>query len=121
MIGSGVSAMRQKLLTICFLFSNKMKHVWRKFLQWIQVDHNPLPWLDEVQWLNAYCRRKGKKVWIMRITLAETIYHCWNWRNVVCIDNHIDSNSIVNTIIETIIHRSWHRKRYREYTAHLMM
>ncbi|XP_058740856.1 uncharacterized protein LOC131613182 [Vicia villosa] len=99
----------------------KMKQIWRSILQWIQVEHQPLPWDDEVKWLTTYCGGKGKRVWIMRVAIAKTIYHCWKLRNAICFENHIDCENIVNNIIEAIIHRSWHCKRYREYTTQLMM
>ncbi|XP_058732853.1 uncharacterized protein LOC131604429 [Vicia villosa] len=100
-----------------FFVCEKLKMVWQAILQWIQVDHQPLSWDNEVLWLRNYYKGKGKRVWVMRIAIAETIYHCWNWRNAMCFDGNFDSNNIVNNIIEAIIHRSWQKKKYRGYTA----
>ncbi|XP_058769981.1 uncharacterized protein LOC131643698 [Vicia villosa] len=106
-----------------FFECSKLNQIWRDVLSWLCVDYLPSPWNVELQWLITYCSGKGKKAWIMKIAIAETIYHCWLFRNVVCFGNRIDRNTtdIVNNIIEAIIHRSWHSRRYREYTAHLML
>ncbi|XP_058780984.1 uncharacterized protein LOC131655065 [Vicia villosa] len=104
-----------------FFKCTKLKQVWMNILPWIQVDHVPLPWDRELQWLQTYCKEKGKRVWTMKVAIAETVYHCWSWRNAVCFNTQFDSDHIAHNIIDSIIHRCWLKKKYRDYTAQLMM
>lgn len=100
---------------------NDMDFIWAAVLRWIQVDHRPQQWHEELKWIVNFCRGRGKRVGIMKMAIAETIYNCWKYRNATSFGNTYDRNIVVNNIIDSIVYRSWHHRKYRDYVAQLMM
>lgn len=58
---------------------------------------------------------------IMKMAVAETIYHCWKYRNDTSFGHTYDRDLVVNNIKDCIVYRSWHYRKYREIVAQLMM
>ncbi|XP_058784045.1 uncharacterized protein LOC131658808 [Vicia villosa] len=94
--------------------------IWKQVLQWLQYDHQPLPWQGELQWIMQEIARKGSKAKLLKMAFTETLYVLWIRRNNV-IFNQSNSIDYVHTIIDAIVYRSWAYRKIREYTAHLLL
>lgn len=69
-----------------FFECEETKGIWKDVLTWIQIDHDPKSWQEEVPWLVREIKRKGKRAITIRLAIAETIYGIWWHRNETCFD-----------------------------------
>ncbi|XP_058734201.1 uncharacterized protein LOC131605930 [Vicia villosa] len=96
------------------------KEVWCQVLQWIDKDHRPLPWAEELKWVTKEVNKKGWKACLLRMAFFETVYGIWHRRNSIVFANSINTN-IVKSIIDNIVYRSWLYRKLRNHVALLMM
>ncbi|GAU47651.1 hypothetical protein TSUD_27760 [Trifolium subterraneum] len=66
---------------------SETKGVWRKILEWIQIDHNPLGWRQEVEWIFQQSKGKGGHAKILKLAFTESVYEIWRYRNDVRFGN----------------------------------
>ncbi|XP_058775510.1 uncharacterized protein LOC131649770 [Vicia villosa] len=104
-----------------FYSCNVMKFIWSDILKWINVDHVPLEWNQEICWLIQIAKGKGMKVNLLKMAAAETLYCCWKFRNDTCFGNPQIVDKVVHNIQEAIIHRGWNYRKYRDLIAKLLM
>ncbi|XP_058727182.1 uncharacterized protein LOC131598616 [Vicia villosa] len=97
--------------------------VWKEILQWLQVRHTPRNWLEEIKWLTSSSRGKGFVQSMLKISIAETVYALWSYRNTNIFDrNNVDNiNSVVRRIIDMIVQRGWMKPKHRSKLAVLML
>lgn len=48
----------------------KLKTIWKRVLAWIQVNHDPKDWLDEMKWITMHSKGKGWRVVILKLAVA---------------------------------------------------
>ncbi|XP_058776141.1 uncharacterized protein LOC131650448 [Vicia villosa] len=98
-----------------------MNDIWANVLKWLNISHSPQSWNLESIWLIRCCKGKGVKDGIFKMVVAETIYHCWKWRNDTCFDKGYNSDKVVHSIKEATIHRGWLYRKYRDHIVKLLM
>jgi hypothetical protein len=98
-----------------------MKDVWQKVLRWMNVDHIPLEWHDELQWITRHSKGKGWRAQLLKVAAAETIYMLWKHRNDTCFDNNIHNTNIDEDIINTIVYRGWRCTKLRKHIALMLI
>ncbi|XP_058768187.1 uncharacterized protein LOC131641910 [Vicia villosa] len=64
-----------------FFECEETKKIWKAVLLWIQIDHEPCSWRDEMHWLVNKTKGKGKLAALIRLAIAETVYNVWRHRN----------------------------------------
>ncbi|GAU14582.1 hypothetical protein TSUD_96460 [Trifolium subterraneum] len=50
------------------------KGIWKKVLEWIQIDHNPLGWRQELKWIIRKTKGKGGRAKILKLAFSESVY-----------------------------------------------
>jgi hypothetical protein len=66
---------KEETMSHMFFGCTKLKLVWQIDLRWMQVDHDPMDWNDE---LNEW------RAQILKSVAAETVYAFWKYRNDTC-------------------------------------
>jgi hypothetical protein len=99
----------------------ELKIIWQRVLSWLQIDHVPMEWNNELKWITRLSKGKGWKARLLKSAAAETIYTLWNYRNDVCFGNKIYNTKIDIEIINTIVYRGWRCHKLREHIAHLLI
>jgi hypothetical protein len=112
-----VDETQQHLMFNC----NKTKSIWRKVLEWIQVDHNPLGWLQELDWIIQRTKGKGGHAKILKLAFTESVYDIWRYRKDISFGNVVKNKHIEVKIINTIFYRGWTNRKLRTHLAKLMM
>ncbi|XP_045810689.1 uncharacterized protein LOC123905094 [Trifolium pratense] len=100
---------------------SETKGIWRKVLQWIQVDHNPLGWRHEVDWIIQQTKGKGGRAKILKLAFTECVYEIWRYRNAVSVGNNGLNQLTDEKIIDNIVYRGWTNRKLRTHLAKLMM
>ncbi|XP_058776993.1 uncharacterized protein LOC131651345 [Vicia villosa] len=106
------------------LFSCMITHaIWKSVLEWLELEHVPLQWKEEITWIERHTKGKGFIHSTLKIAIAETVYGVWMYRNSRIFDANALTNhtKIVRNIIDTILYRGWMRTKYRSKLALLMM
>jgi hypothetical protein len=109
--------MQQHLMFNC----NETKSIWRKVLEWIQVDHNPLGWRQELDWIIQRTKGKGGHAKILKLAFTESVYHIWRYRNDISFGNAVQNKHIEGKIIDTIVYKGRTNRKLRTHLAKLMM
>ena len=81
------------------------KAIWLEVLKWMDIDHTPQMWRDEVRWVMQYTKGKGWKREILKLAFSEVVYGTWIYKNRVVFENDSVNMSIAKSIIDTIVHR----------------
>ncbi|GAV66037.1 zf-RVT domain-containing protein, partial [Cephalotus follicularis] len=63
------------------------RDIWRDALRRCNIFKNILPWVEEVQWLEAYARGTNFPTVLMSLSVGATVYHIWLERNRRCFRN----------------------------------
>ncbi|KAK2421853.1 hypothetical protein QL285_032436 [Trifolium repens] len=108
---------QQHLMFSC----NETKSIWRKVLDWIQVDHNPVGWRQELDWILQYSKGKGCRAKVLKLAFTESVYEIWRYRNDISFGNNVQNKHIEGDIIDTIVYRGWTNRKLRTHLAKLMM
>ncbi|XP_058763890.1 uncharacterized protein LOC131637316 [Vicia villosa] len=108
---------QQHLLFDCSL----MKNAWKKVLNWINIQHEPLNWDRELEWIVLNCRGKSKRAAMLKLAITECIYEVWRYRNEKSFDTNTKDRNIEERVIEMIVYRGWHNSKMRDYVAQLMV
>ncbi|MCI04098.1 hypothetical protein A2U01_0025141 [Trifolium medium] len=100
---------------------SETKGIWRKVLEWIQVDHNPLGCRHEMEWIIQQTKGKGGRAKILKLAFTESVYEIWRYRNDVSFGNAVQNQHTDGKIIDTIVYRGWTNRNLRTHLAKLMM
>ncbi|XP_058783000.1 uncharacterized protein LOC131657645 [Vicia villosa] len=97
--------------------------VWKNVLQWLQVRHTPCNWLEEITWLTSNTRGKGFMQNMLKLSIAETVYGLWIYRNTNIFDreNVDNTDSVARKIVDMIVQRGWMKPKHRNKLALLML
>ncbi|XP_058773286.1 uncharacterized protein LOC131647414 [Vicia villosa] len=88
-----------------FFECEEMRKLWCTILKWIQMDHAPNNWDEELSWINKFGRGKGWKAALLKLAAAETVYRAWALRNNRSFGTQCDSSFIAQDIIDKIVLR----------------
>ncbi|XP_058757171.1 uncharacterized protein LOC131630409 [Vicia villosa] len=80
--------------------------IWKHILDWIQVQHTPLPWVEELNWIKNVVGKKGWRASMLKLAFTETVYGIWSRRNNMVFGN-ITHTDTVKEIIDCIVYRGW--------------
>ncbi|CAK8575857.1 unnamed protein product [Lathyrus sativus] len=98
-----------------------MRNIWMEVLDWIQLQHIPGDWNQELIWLTQQCKGKGRNVAMIKLSITETAYELWKLRNEKSFSKVDTNNRICNRIIESIMYKGWNNLKLRKYIASLMV
>jgi hypothetical protein len=98
-----------------------MRNIWCKVLNWLQIDHVPLEWGDELCWITKHSKGKGWRAKLLKSAAAEAVYTFWNYRNDICFGNRVHNTNIDEVIVNTIVYRGWMVAKLRGPLAQLML
>ncbi|XP_058752915.1 uncharacterized protein LOC131626112 [Vicia villosa] len=90
--------------------------IWEEMLQWNGYKRTATTWDKEKLWLIKEIAKKGWRREILRIILAETIYHIWYERNEVLFKHTRPSMNISRRIKDRVMNRSL---LYRKLIPHV--
>lgn len=79
--------------------------IWQYVLNWLQIDHCPLLWREEVDWIVKECNGKGCRARIMKCSFAKTVYETWKYHNDVCFKKEGTHGDTGAKIVDIIILR----------------
>lgn len=88
----------EETLAHLFFDCRNIKPVWTQILQWLNVDHQPKAWHEEIDWVVKYVSRKGCKSSLMQIAFIENLHGIWLWRNVVIFGHDMHTNVILPNV-----------------------
>lgn len=79
-------------------------------LQWLNIEHNPTRWMQEIEWMIEASKNKSSNARILKIVYAETVYAYLMYRNKHVYrdrDSNINDSetNIGKSIIDTIVQR----------------
>lgn len=76
-----------------FFHCRYSKILWKKVLIWLKIEHDPLPWREELSWLER--RTKGSKTsqQVLKIAAAETVYYIWRTRNLKIHEKRVEDEA----------------------------
>ncbi|CAL5198754.1 unnamed protein product [Lathyrus oleraceus] len=97
------------------------KGIWMKVLAWLQIQHIPSGWTQEMKWIIQKTKGKGARAKILKLATTESIYEIWRYMNDKCFGNNVFAQKTYDTIIDTIVYRGWKNKKLRPYVAKLML
>ncbi|XP_058774247.1 uncharacterized protein LOC131648512 [Vicia villosa] len=99
--------------------------IWKEVLSWMQVNHMPKRWDQELDWMVHKSKCKSWKTKLIKTAFAETIYACWMYRNeIVYSANDNNKNihrKIPNEVIDNIVHRMWRKSNLRGRIAPFLL
>ncbi|XP_058748415.1 uncharacterized protein LOC131621393 [Vicia villosa] len=80
--------------------------IWERMLAWNGYFRKGMTWDSEKDWLIEELSKKGWRREILRITLAETVYHIWQERNGMIFKHTNPSLDVIRKIKDKVIGRS---------------
>ncbi|XP_058749285.1 uncharacterized protein LOC131622277 [Vicia villosa] len=80
--------------------------IWHRMLAWNGYTRHDADWDKEKRWLIEELAKKGWRREILRINLAETVYHIWQERNGIIFKNKSPNLDVIRRITESVIGRS---------------
>ncbi|XP_058776177.1 uncharacterized protein LOC131650488 [Vicia villosa] len=104
-----------------FFYCAGLKEVWVKVLKWIHVNHTPLPWDSELDWIIRNRKGKSWRASLIKCAVTESIYTIWRMQNDKVFGHASYSGNIEKDIIDSLVYKSWNVKKYRNYIASLMV
>ncbi|XP_058751794.1 uncharacterized protein LOC131624890 [Vicia villosa] len=97
------------------------KTIWKQVLLWLNCQHEPLTWNQEMMWLIQNCRGKSIRSDMLKLAIAETVYGIWMYRNSVSFGKDVDRLTIGTKIIDIIVYRGWVKLKLRPHIARLVL
>ncbi|XP_058747022.1 uncharacterized protein LOC131620011 [Vicia villosa] len=94
----------EESITHLFFACRYTNEIWKQILDWINVIHMPLPWIEEINRIKEYVAKKGWKASLLKLAFTETLYGIWLRRNDV-VFGHNTHTDIVNNILDCIVYR----------------
>ncbi|XP_058753368.1 uncharacterized protein LOC131626562 [Vicia villosa] len=79
--------------------------IWHRMLDWNGYTRYGSDWDTEKRWLIEELAKKGWRREILRINLAETVYHIWQARNEIIFKNNSPNLDVTRKITESVIGR----------------
>ncbi|XP_058726890.1 uncharacterized protein LOC131598292 [Vicia villosa] len=104
-----------------FFECEEMRKIWCIILKWIQLEHAPHNWDEELCWIINIGKGKGWKAALLRLAVTETVYGAWAFRNSCCFGNQCESSAIAQGIIDKIVFRGWHSPILKPHIVRLML
>lgn len=90
-------------------------------MNWIQVDHTPFPWSQEVEWVIQHTKGKGTRGKMLKLAFTECVYEIWKLRNDTTFGKDVQNKHIGRKIIDNLAYRGWMNMKLRTRLANLMM
>lgn len=66
-----------------------IKNIWKQMMNQVGINHCPWVWNIELCWVSQITRGKGRKMKLLKMVLAETVYQFWIIQNRIILQ---DSN-----------------------------
>ncbi|XP_058757124.1 uncharacterized protein LOC131630357 [Vicia villosa] len=94
------------------------KAIWQQVLNNLHIQHGPLEWYQEVEWMSKESKPKGAQRLILKLAFAETVYEIWHERNMRIFNDINSGMRLVDRITENITTRC---NMYRKLSIHVSM
>ncbi|XP_058733950.1 uncharacterized protein LOC131605632 [Vicia villosa] len=99
----------------------ELKKIWSAILGWIQIQHTPGKWEEELPWALSICKGEGWKAKLVKLALTETVYGVWHHRNRISFGHASNMNHIIDDILEKIVYRGRYKKMLKPHIATRML
>lgn len=96
-------------IQLMFFTYQCMNDIWKKILEWINVDQKPRGWIQELAWIKERSKSKSCRSIFLKTAFADMVYSCWKYRNKKVHDK-IYTTNISEEVIDTIVHQLWMKK-----------
>src|SRR4051812_41628256 len=94
-----------------------MSNIWKQVLRWINVEHDPQGWEQELEWMIHSSKNKSRRTRLLKTSFLETVYGCWLYRNEKVFNKEANNmnryKKVYSEIVDSIIHRMWRNPKYR--------
>ncbi|XP_058783073.1 uncharacterized protein LOC131657723 [Vicia villosa] len=80
--------------------------LWHQVLSWMKISHRPQGWHHELRWIISMANGKSNRAKLVRISIAEAIYHVWTVRNMKVFQPSNGGQLRLQEIKDRIIRRS---------------
>ncbi|XP_019228711.1 PREDICTED: uncharacterized protein LOC109209820 [Nicotiana attenuata] len=57
------------------------ENVWSRILKWMNINHEPKSWDEEIKWATEQMKGNGTKTILYRLGMTGAVYHLWLERN----------------------------------------
>ncbi|XP_058759873.1 uncharacterized protein LOC131633173 [Vicia villosa] len=104
-----------------FFECSEYREIWIAILQWLQIDHSPKQWDDEISWLVNRTKGQGWRAKLLKLAIAEGVYGIWLHRNRLIFRTPNDSKHTIQGIIDKIVYRGWTCRALKPHIASLMI
>lgn len=104
-----------------FFQCRQLKEIWNHILCWLQIDHSPSIWSDEIKWIIDKSKGKGCKASFLRCAFTETIYEIQNYIITNYFGKDTSKSSIKPKIIDIIVYKCWLKPKHIKFIGRLMM
>lgn len=83
----------------------EMRNIWCSVLDWLHLNHQPIEWKEELQWIVHGSKGKGWRVSLLKLATTEVVHGLWKCKNDKVFGNTVDNEKIGKQIIENIVYR----------------
>ncbi|XP_058726610.1 uncharacterized protein LOC131597970 [Vicia villosa] len=104
----------------CFFECESNAEIWQKVLNWMNYNHQPLKWQEELKWVLNASSKKGTKAKLLKMAFTEAVYGIWKRRNDK-VFKHTSYTDCVQDIIDCILYRCWNYIKLRNYIGQLLL
>ncbi|XP_058776340.1 uncharacterized protein LOC131650651 [Vicia villosa] len=87
--------------------------IWQKLLTWLGYNRTSGDWTQESRWFSLETNKKGWKRKLLKMTMAELIYHVWQERNGLIFNKQPMGDDPVKQIQYLVVNRAYHRKELK--------
>ncbi|XP_058783172.1 uncharacterized protein LOC131657831 [Vicia villosa] len=98
-----------------FFACRETRVFWLQVLNWSHIPHSPQAWTEELRWVTTAARGKSNRAELLRICVAEVIYHVWIVRNNRVFKNDRMAHLNLQWMLERIKYRANLDKKLRDY------
>ncbi|XP_058723307.1 uncharacterized protein LOC131595077 [Vicia villosa] len=91
------------------------QQIWTKVLTWLGYQIQRRDWSREWQWIMEETAKKGWKRCLLKMVVAETIYHVWQYRNERVFGNTNQTMNIDERIKIMVMIRGQHKRKLAEH------
>ncbi|XP_058783276.1 uncharacterized protein LOC131657949 [Vicia villosa] len=89
--------------------------IWMQIMAWIGYNRGCKSWEEEKQWLSTETAKKGWKRCLLRLAIAEVVYHVWQLRNEKIFGRNQFTGDIIMKIKHMICLRAYSKKALRNH------
>lgn len=95
--------------------------IWKQVLNWMNMQHNPKGWNEEIRWLIHKGKGKGWKACLLPSAATETVYEVWRHKNNKSFGNSVNITNVWGIVIDTLTYKGWSNPKVTKHITCLMV